>query len=81
MFDNDNIIISPTTITIYIHPKMHIHQHTLHKYILIIIQFKELDQLDSSAINGPTEQNTVDYIERQWNWEIGLKFLKRIFIW
>ena len=39
-----------------------------------------MDQLNSSATNGPTEQNTVDYIERQletygsWNWKIGLSF-------
>ena len=33
--------------------------------IILICIFFKLDQLDSSAINGPTEQNTVDYTGRQ----------------
>ena len=42
--------------------------------------------MDSSAINGPTEQNTVYYIERQletylsWNWDEGLSFEQEILI-
>ena len=55
MFDNDTIINIPTTITIYIFTQI----HNINNYTLII-QFKSEDQLDSSAINGPTEQNTVD---------------------
>ena len=34
-------------------------------YIYTHIQFKYVGQLDYSAINGPTEQNTVDCLGRQ----------------
>ena len=73
MFDNDKIIRSRTTITICI--GTNIHNVNIHSYTI-----KKVDQLDSSAINGPTDQNTVDYIGRQletyWsrNWETGLSF-------
>ena len=68
MFYNDKIINSCTTITICIY--IYIYTYTrkcictnIHKYTHI--QFKYVDQLDSSAVNGPTEQNTVDYIGHQ----------------
>ena len=58
MFDNDQIINRPTTITICLHTKMHrgnkIHNINIHPYATEIIR----PILDSSAINRPTEHNT-----------------------